>query len=275
LDKETMDICTREGVPAIELMKFANLTGNFRSNPINFRNMGLTKVGRLWPFSSFLCFFAWCCSPEGYVNFSCVCLGSAGFNRSLHGLLNVLFGTTTAQIGLIQSMLGVHGIRVVCVSDTDAAWQRHPGAYIDAHPSADILISTDCLSHEVDVGMQARHNQPRCGHVPDNTWGLAFNTGIIFFRNTDGSKYFLKEWEQLLGDPSKANINVRPGISLIMTDQLAFNQVFDRNFTGSITADKSDPRTIWGADKKVRIHPLPVLTFASGHVAFVQRLPEK
>lgn len=37
----------------------------------------------------------------------------------------------------------------VVLSDTDTVWLRNPQPYLALHPSADVYISTDCLSHQV------------------------------------------------------------------------------------------------------------------------------
>jgi hypothetical protein len=39
------------------------------------------------------------------------------------------------------------------------------------------------------------------------------------------------------------------------------------------SAVPEDSRTIWAANNTLRLHPLPVVLFPGGHVAFVQRLP--
>jgi hypothetical protein len=37
----------------------------------------------------------------------------------------------------------------VVLSDTDVVWLRSPHNYFAEHPLADVMISTDCLSHRV------------------------------------------------------------------------------------------------------------------------------
>lgn len=59
----------------------------------------------------------------------------------------------------------------------DTSWLRDPSDYLAHFASADFFISTDCLSVAVEQAWQPRHNQPRCGHIPGNGWGRAFNTG--------------------------------------------------------------------------------------------------
>ena len=65
----------------------------------------------------------------------------------------------------------------VVVSDADTVWLRDPAPYLAQHPAADWFISTDCLSARTEAAWAPGHNQPRCGHVPGNIWGRAYNTG--------------------------------------------------------------------------------------------------
>ena len=41
----------------------------------------------------------------------------------------------------------------VVLSDTDTVWLRNPQPYLALHPSADVYISTDCLSHQVRAAL--------------------------------------------------------------------------------------------------------------------------
>ena len=63
-------------------------------------------------------------------------------------------------------------------------------------------------------------------------------------------------------------------MTLGITDQLALNMLLD-NDTRQLQPAPEDPRTILLRSQTLRLHPLPVLQFPSGHVAFVQRLPWK
>ena len=75
----------------------------------------------------------------------------------------------------------------VVLSDVDTVWLRDPSAFIARHRSADMFISTDCLSHWVEQRVAAAAEPPahfhRCGHLPGATFGRAFNTGVSIFRN--------------------------------------------------------------------------------------------
>lgn len=72
------------------------------------------------------------------------------------------------------------GVQTVVLTDTDTIWLRDPFPFFGQHPQADMFVTTDCLSHEVEV-----HNilhTPRCGHVEGGLGiGWALNTGIAFW----------------------------------------------------------------------------------------------
>ena len=88
---------------------------------------------------------------------------------------------------IVLRLLERHAFDTVIISDVDTAWLRDPGEFVLRHPTADVLISTDCLSHwlEAQHDPQAAHHTyfHRCGHLPGATYGRAFNTGVIIFRN--------------------------------------------------------------------------------------------
>lgn len=71
----------------------------------------------------------------------------------------------------------------------------------------------------------------------------------------------------------QTNSNATLGI----TDQLALNMIFDSAIQqGPVEAAPEDNHVLlltWSAGDTLRLQPLPVLLFASGHVGFVQRLP--
>jgi hypothetical protein len=67
----------------------------------------------------------------------------------------------------------------VVLADTDTIWMRDPFPWIQQHPTADMYVTTDCLSHEAEV---LNRTLPRCGHVPHalgHAWAL--NTGANSF----------------------------------------------------------------------------------------------
>ena len=95
------------------------------------------------------------------------------------------------------------------VRPADTVWLRHPQQYFDQRPAADWFISTDCLSHEVEAAWRPQHNQPRCGHVPGNIWGRAYNTGVFAVRNREAGRRLLRLWRDLVLGP-EALVQVSP-----------------------------------------------------------------
>jgi arabinosyltransferase len=68
--------------------------------------------------------------------------------------------------------------RTVVLTDTDTIWLRDPFPFLDQHATADMFVTTDCLSHEAEVAEAV--NVPRCGHVVGgNGNGWAMNTGTL------------------------------------------------------------------------------------------------
>lgn len=57
-----------------------------------------------------------------------------------------------------------------------------------------------------------------------------------------------------------------------ITDQLALNILLEDG-VHTMTSPPDDPRVLLLRNGTLRLHPLPVLRFPSGHVAFVQRTP--
>ena len=89
---------------------------------------------------------------------------------------------------IVMRLLEQHKLATVIISDVDTVWMRDPSEFLLRHPSADVLISTDCLSHWVEAsfdpeGSSGHKHFHRCGHLPGATFGRAFNTGVIIFRN--------------------------------------------------------------------------------------------
>jgi arabinosyltransferase len=91
---------------------------------------------------------------------------------------------------IVQRLLLEGAASTVILSDVDTVWLRDPSPFLRLHPSADVLISTDCLSHWVEAQAavsRANGSRPvyyhRCGHLPGAAFGRAFNTGVVIFRN--------------------------------------------------------------------------------------------
>lgn len=84
----------------------------------------------------------------------------------------------------------------VLYSDIDTAWLRDPRPYFHEQPYADVMTSTDCLSHKYEGGgslqlpvsnwggelatQKFAGTWPRCGHTPGDYSGIGFNAGRVF-----------------------------------------------------------------------------------------------
>jgi hypothetical protein len=87
---------------------------------------------------------------------------------------------------------------------------RDPSDHFARHPSADFFASTDCLSAEVEAAWAPQHNQPRCGHIPGNTWGRAYNSGIFAVRNNEAGRRMLRLWrDRMLGPQDMVQVGGR------------------------------------------------------------------
>lgn len=64
-------------------------------------------------------------------------------------------------------------------------------------------------------------------------------------------------------------------MTLGITDQLALNMLLEQDLVGDVQATPDNPRLLSLRKGSLRLHPLPTLLFANGHVAFVQHLPWK
>lgn len=62
--------------------------------------------------------------------------------------------------------------------------------------------------------------QPRCGHIPGNSWGRAFNTGIFAVRNRQAGKLLLTKWRDLLLDPQQSSVVVSQACLIFNQTQL-------------------------------------------------------
>ena len=65
----------------------------------------------------------------------------------------------------------------------------------------------------------------------------------------------------------------RNNFTSVITDQLALNLLLDEGMKGDIVEVPGEERTIYQANSTIKLHPLPVLLFPGGHIAFVQRVP--
>ena len=82
----------------------------------------------------------------------------------------------------------------------------------------------------------------------------------------------LREWRQLLTDDSSKYAASSRG-QFQITDQLAFNMILERNISPIASTD-DDWRVIHAMDNQLKLLPLPVLLFTTGHTFFYQHLPQ-
>jgi len=61
---------------------------------------------------------------------------------------------------------------------------------------------------QLEKGWVREHQQPRCGHIPGNIWGRAYNTGIFAVRNRPAGRRLLEKWRDYLLDPAKTSVEV-------------------------------------------------------------------
>lgn len=168
------------------------------------------------------------------------------------------------------------GFSSVILSDTDTAWLRDPQPLFNMHPEADIMVSTDCLSHRAERLVDNWPYTPRCGHVPGATCCAALNTGVVVFRSTNRTANAVRQWYKQLTDNNKQLESKDQTYLWRMTDQLEFNTMMA---TGKsmpwASASEQDPHVVWMWERGVRVLPLPVLVAANGHTMFIQRLHDK
>ena len=70
-------------------------------------------------------------------------------------------------------------------------------------------------ARQLEEEWKAGHLQPRCGHIPGNTWGRAFNTGVFGVRNRPATLAALHAWLDFLTDPGRQEYKVGTAVVLI------------------------------------------------------------
>ena len=58
---------------------------------------------------------------------------------------------TVLQVGLARTLMETYSFQEIVWTDTDVVWLRDPRPFFALHPTADIAIQTDCLSHVVEA----------------------------------------------------------------------------------------------------------------------------
>jgi len=135
----------------------------------------------------------------------------------------------------------------ILVSDVDTVWMRDPIPYMNKHPAADILTSSDHLSTSAPKG-ELEH--PTKAQSPANI-------GIMLIRHT--AKVLAKEWVEVL----KGNDQY--------WDQNAFNDLVRKGSKRGMN-DVGADRLFLGYHGKLKVGILPVGMFCSGHTYFVQKM---
>eukprot|EP00241_Pyramimonas_parkeae_P004033 CAMPEP_0114245480 /NCGR_PEP_ID=MMETSP0058-20121206/11919_1 /TAXON_ID=36894 /ORGANISM="Pyramimonas parkeae, CCMP726" /LENGTH=662 /DNA_ID=CAMNT_0001358537 /DNA_START=323 /DNA_END=2308 /DNA_ORIENTATION=- len=149
----------------------------------------------------------------------------------------------------------------VLISDSDTVWLRDPRAFTEEGPfmAADVLVSTDCIDTTADEICNAHFCG--CAHV-------AFNTGIVFLRNTPATLRFVEAWKK----------KVLENDDLTIRDQAAFNIVLREGFEPKtvVPGFESYPRqTLMAWRGQIKLGILPLLFFQNGHTYFSQKLHER
>eukprot|EP00899_Mesostigma_viride_P021688 jgi/Mesvir1/29520/Mv07018-RA.1 len=173
----------------------------------------------------------------------------------------------------------------VLFSDTDTVWMRNPWPYLDStSPTANILVSTDCLSHVRDEGLVLPPDAvmwDRCGHVEGRWFGTAINTGMLFVRSSHETRQFVARWKLRIAEGMGEDTHVPDPID----DQMALNQLVAAGMY-PIRPYPEDPRVFPAGGEqdptdasklimKLRLGTLPTVEFANGHVFFLQRLHQR
>ena len=65
---------------------------------------------------------------------------------------------------IVLELFETFNFETIVLADTDTVWLRDPTDYIASIPEADMMISTDCASHEAELHQTT--GVPRCGHIP-------------------------------------------------------------------------------------------------------------
>uniref|UniRef100_A0A0D6QZ75 Nucleotide-diphospho-sugar transferase domain-containing protein n=1 Tax=Araucaria cunninghamii TaxID=56994 RepID=A0A0D6QZ75_ARACU len=132
--------------------------------------------------------------------------------------------------------------------DTDMVWLKDPLPYFSRFPAADILTSSDQLVPTVvDDRLEAW----------EKVTG-AFNIGIFYWRSSNLTRRFAKEWHEMLIADDK------------IWDQNGFNDLMHRKFGPSVDTESG---LVYAFDGTLKLGILPASIFCSGHTYFVQAQP--
>ena len=193
-----------------------------------------------------------------------------------HGVLGDMRSNVSGfrRLGALKGELVLQVLRArrhVLLSDVDVVWLDDPTPHLRALGTADVMSATDCLSPTADDDKSRRaQGANRCAYNPGNARGhAAFNTGVLFFRDTTAAAAVAAAWRSRL-------LSVEP--SAWLDDQLAFNELvwhgFRNHNDGAVRGARADGRVI-----EVRMGqeepppPRPGQGQGQGQQALAQRLP--
>jgi hypothetical protein len=71
------------------------------------------------------------------------------FNRIFRGNTTKFRKMGSQKGRIVRHVMEQYGYDTVILSDVDTVWLRDPSDVMADHPTADVFISTDCLSHVV------------------------------------------------------------------------------------------------------------------------------
>jgi arabinosyltransferase len=164
------------------------------------------------------------------------------------------------------------GWQALVLTDADTAWLRPPQELLAAFPTADLLVSTDCLSATAAAAKNASEHVPRCEMLPGGVTS-AWNSGVVVLRRTAAAIALLDEWAARLAPTAPMR---SAGEGWWIDDQLALSGLLDEGALPYVAHPAAPPGAgvlaAWSG--RVAVAPLPPLLVANGHVAFEQRLPE-
>eukprot|EP00892_Ulva_mutabilis_P003418 jgi/Ulvmu1/1448/UM011_0178.1 len=181
------------------------------------------------------------------------------------------------KVDLARSLLEEHGFEEVIWTDTDVVWLRDPAPFFALHPSADMAVQTDCLSHTVEAAFtQPQPNGfARCGHLPGSSHS-AFNTGMLLLRDRPATRAFMRNWLEYLLDAGRMYADLGGGATAVVGDQLALNKLMAQGALPWESVDAAaDWRVVRAHDKQLKLLPLPTLMFSGGHSFFVQHQAQR
>ncbi|KAF8058877.1 hypothetical protein HT031_005445 [Scenedesmus sp. PABB004] len=153
--------------------------------------------------------------------------------------------------------------RAVVLSDTDVAWLRHPGELLSAHPAADLLVSTDCLSADAAAAGPAGAGVPRCGSAPGA--GRAHGTPAA-------EGYWLDDQLTFTEASEEGSLPWRSGDAPPPDGGDAGDGGSDARGGGGGAPGAAG---VWAFRRRARVAALAPLAVANGHVALEQRLPAR